>query len=74
MNTTVYRCSKCDRMFPDQHIAGCKCPICQGTMNDVTGTQLAKDFLAIVKAPVPRQVKFSFMDRRISTDYGNDQA
>ena len=74
MNTTVYRCPTCDRMFPAKNLIGSQCLVCGGTMNDVTGTKVANEFLAIVNGPVPSKVKYQFMDRRMPTDYGNGQS
>jgi len=74
MNKTVCRCPQCDRMFPAKNLIGFQCPVCGGTMNDVTGTKLANEFLAIINSSAPSEILNQYMNRRMPTDYGNGQS
>lgn len=71
MAKQVFECTQCHAYFPDRHVKENKCPQCNGAMKDITNTARANEFLQAIGEYAPKVVAYSFMNKRMPTDYGD---
>lgn len=75
MAEQVFECERCHAYFPAEHVQHDQCPHlgCGGTMKDITNTARANEFLQSIGRYAPKVVAYSYMNKRLSTNYGDKQ-